>query len=122
MMTGPTIPTPEAARQVLASLERYQLHLRRLVSHWLDAELYHTVSLDMQALRSSCHALPAVSSQWVALLIAHAELVQALWRDGQPAPGVAAADIPKLLEQVMACARVLQERCMALGVPGAPPR
>lgn len=107
----------QQGREALAALERYQLHLRQLATRRLDAELYHAVSLDIQEVRRCCHALPALSAPWVALLIAHAELSQALWRSSQPdAP--APEHRERLLARVLEAVGALQHRCMEL--PGPP--
>jgi hypothetical protein len=110
-MPGTPHPTPQAVGQALAALERYQVHVRQLVSAGGDAELYHTVSLDIQEVRRCCRELPALSAPWVGLLIAHAELSQGLWRT-QPAP-----ERERLLEQVLENVRMLQQRCMEMAGP-----
>lgn len=112
-MAGTPHPPPlHAANEALAALERYEVHLRQLVARWLDAELYHTVSQDMQEVRRCCHALPPLSAGWVALLIAHAELVQALWRN-EPT-----AQRQRQLAQVLECVHAVRDRCMRLaGLP-----
>jgi hypothetical protein len=116
----PGIPpqTTQDGREALAALERYQLHVRQLVTQRLDAELYHAVSLDIQEVRRCCHAISPLSADWVALLIAHAELSQALWRSGQPdAPSP--QERQRLLANALQCVRRLQQRCMELGGPPA---
>ena len=108
--SSPTIQQP--AREALAALERYQLHLRQLATRWVDAELYHHVSVDIQAVRRCCHETPALAAGWIALLIAHAELSQALWRAAHPAS--APQERQRLLEQVFDAIAVLQRQCMDL--------
>jgi hypothetical protein len=108
---------PQAIHEALAALERYQLHLRQVAAARVDPELYHQVSLDIHEVRRCCHALPALSAGWVALLIAHAELSQALWRAGQPQGAPGAEERQQLLGHVLACVRALQAQCMELAAP-----
>ena len=115
-MPGSPPPTVQQGREALAALERYQLHLRQLSTRRLDAELYHAVSLDIQEVRRCCHPIPALSASWVALLIAHAELSQTLWRNGQ-ADANTPADRERLLAHVLDTVRQLQQRCMDLAGP-----
>ena len=118
-MRGPPPSTPQTAHEALAALERYQLHLRQLAAGGVDPELYHQVSLDIHEVRRCCHAAPALSALWVGLLIAHAELSQALWRSGQPQGAPTLQDRQALLAHVMDCVRALQEQWMELaGNPG----
>jgi hypothetical protein len=117
-MPGTPPQKMQDGREALAALERYQLHVRQLVTRGLDAELYHAVSLDIQEVRRCCHAIAALSPGWVALLIAHAELSQALWRSGQP-DAASPEERQRLLAHVLDCVRQLQQRCMeADGLPG----
>jgi hypothetical protein len=117
-MPGTPPPTPQHGREALAALERYQLHVRQLATRRLDAELYHAVSLDIQEVRRCCHALPQLSAPWVALLIAHAELSQALWRSSQP-EGPGPEQRERLLGRALDAVRELQQRCMDLVGPPA---
>lgn len=106
--------TAAAARQVLEAVQQYQGRVRRLVSHFLDAELYHATSGDLEAVRNACAAVPALSAAWVALLIAHAEFVHGLWQSTRPGNPPSAADRQELLDQVLETAAALQRACMAL--------
>jgi len=113
-MPDPSPPIPQAASEALAALERYQLHLRQMATGGVDAELYHRVSLDIQEVRRCCHEVHALSAGWVALLIAHAELSQALWRTGHPQDAPAAQERQRLAAHVVDCVRALQQECMDL--------
>jgi len=117
-MSGTSHSSPQAVREALAALERYQLHLRQLATRWADAELYHTLSLDLQEVRRCCHLLPTLTGEWVALLIAHAELSQALWRGAPPQPAAVQAERQRLLGRAGECVRALQHRCMDLADGG----
>lgn len=68
------------AFQLVASLEKYAADVGRMVDTWLDMDLYRDVSEQVEEIRLYSAALPAFSSAWVELLIAHAELVHSLWR------------------------------------------
>jgi len=121
-MSGHPPSPPLGVHAALAALERYQLQLRQLARGGVDPELYHRVSVEVQEVRRCCHEVPALSARWVALLIAHAELSQALWRTGQPQGAPTSAARERLLGQVLGCVHALQRRCMELaGAAGATP-
>jgi hypothetical protein len=103
-----------AAHQVLAALEQYRGRVQRLVSHFLDAELYQATSSDLDAVRSACAAVPALSAAWVALLIAHAEFVHGLWQSTRAGDAPTQADRQALLDRVLETSTALQRACMAL--------
>ena len=107
-------PTPRAAREALAALERYQLHVTRLVGNWLDMDLYHTVSVDIDLVRRACHGVPHLAAPWVALLIAHAELMHCLWRGSRPGGAAAASERQELLVRTRAACAGMQDMCMQL--------
>jgi hypothetical protein len=116
-MPGHPPSPPKAVHEALAALERYQLHLRQLAVGGVDPELYHRVSLEIQEVRRCCHQAPALSAPWVALLIAHAELSQALWRSAQPQGAPTVEERQRLLAHVLDCVRALQGQCMELAAP-----
>lgn len=101
-----------SARETVRVLARYERHIRRLASTWLDMELYQTVSEEIDDIKGHCSLVPQLALPWAALLVSHADLVHALWRSGQrtgadPAPEVAA----KLAEH-LACIDSLARRCL----------
>lgn len=116
-MPGHSFP-PQAAGETLAALERYQSHLRQLVAHWMDLELYRTASADLEQVRRCCQQLPQSSGGWVGLLIAHAELAHALWDSSRADSKVTAAERQRLLAQAEARIHALQVLCMDLLAPG----
>jgi hypothetical protein len=113
MAAAPT-PTPQSARAALGALERYQLHITQLAGNWLDMDLYHTVAVDLEQVRRSCATLPQLSGSWVTLLIAHAELMHALWRGSRPGTAASAQERQQLLARTRAACGRLQDVCMQL--------
>lgn len=112
-MAAARTPTPQAANEALAALERYQLHVTRLAGNWLDMDLYHAVSADIEQVRRSCHGVPHLAAAWINLLIAHAELMHALWRGSRPG-GAGAEERQELLARTRAAGLSLQDVCMQL--------
>lgn len=113
MADAPT-PTPRAARETLAALERYQLHATQLMGNALDLDLYHTVTSDVDQVRRACHGVPHLAGPWVALLIAHAEMMNCLWRGSRPGGAAAAGERQELLAATRAACTRLQDVCMQL--------
>jgi hypothetical protein len=110
-----TVPqsAPQAVGAVLAALERYRLHVGQLTGPLVNPELYRTVSQDLDEVRRCCQPLPALSSGWIALLIAHAELMHSLWQATRPA-GPGKPERSKLLARVHENVDALQADCMRL--------
>jgi hypothetical protein len=102
------------ALEVAAALDAYERHVRQLVSSWLDMDLYHAVSGEIDAVRSLCAALPELSLPWVSLLVSHAELVHCLWRSTQPAARPVSGELQARLEEHLQCITVLAERSRQL--------
>lgn len=103
-----------SALRVVAALETYEQQVRRLAAEWLDIELYHSASAEIERIRAACAKLPQVSVAWVDLLISHAELVHCLWRSGQPQGASAAALVQQRLHEHLASIAALAERCRML--------
>jgi hypothetical protein len=113
-MSGPSSSVPEAARDLLAVLERYGLHVGKLTGRWMDAELYHTVSVDLDAIRHACQRMPGLSSPWIGLLIAHAELMHELWQASSAPAGSPMTERHRLLAKLHEQLRLLQAQCTKL--------
>ena len=98
------------AFQLVAALERYESSAAAMVAGWMDMELYRTCGREIEEIRRYSAALPQLSVAWVELLIAHAELVQTLWRNGQPGSD------PKRLNDVLVhhktCIQLLRGRAL----------
>lgn len=118
-MSDHAIPPAQNASQTLAALERYQTHVRRLVANWQDPALYHEVSQDMEQVRRCCRQLSALSDAWVSLLIAHAELMHALWQVSRMGSKVDGEERTRLLAAVDQRVRAAQDICMRMLAPGA---
>lgn len=109
-----------AASHALAALERYQAHLRKLSTQWMDLELYRRVGDELDQIRQGCRELPEVTLAWVDLLIAHAELVQNLWQSSRPGAPASAEGRRQLLDRVGARVAALQDKCMRVPPAAGP--
>jgi len=102
------------ALQVAMTLARYERHVRRLATTWLDMELYRTVSQEIDEVRLSCAAIPELTAPWTALLVSHADLVYALWYCGNGRQGPAWDAVEHRLEEHLERVDTLARRCVAL--------
>lgn len=107
-----------AASEVDAALEIYEIDVRRLVRTWLDMDLYHEVSAEIDDVRSCCARIPELATAWVALLVSHAELVHCLWRSSQPGERVTREELQRRLEDHVECIRALSDRSRRLAEGG----
>jgi hypothetical protein len=106
------------ALQAATTLARYERHVRKLASSWLDMDLYNTVSEEIDEVRRLCVALPDVGVPWAALLVSHAELIRALWYSDRP--GDRDTDVARCLEEHIACIDALVRRCMRVAERSGP--
>ena len=82
-MSASNAPTLQAlASQLLAMLESYEHEVALMVSSWPDAQPYLAAGRKMDQIRDLGSCLQGLHGAWAELLIAHAELVQALVRGG----------------------------------------
>jgi hypothetical protein len=109
-----------AANRTLVALELYAHDARKLAGSWRDLELHARVSRELDDLRHCCHDLPTVSVQWIALLIAHAELMHCLWRTTRPESGTTAMHRQLHLERLIVCAQSLRTACVRAGGDAGP--
>ncbi|GAB3767240.1 hypothetical protein GCM10028796_28170 [Ramlibacter monticola] len=107
------------AFQLAAALEEYEVSVGRMIDTWLDMELYGRVSEQIEEIRLYCLPLPQLSAPWVELLIAHAELVHALWRLRFQEEGTDRERLEEVRQHHTACVRKLRSRCLVL-LSGAP--
>lgn len=102
------------AFQLAAALDEYDEDVGRMVDTWLDMELYHRVSAEIEEIRGFSAALPQLSVPWVELLIAHAELVHSLWRLRFQEVGAHRERLDEVREHHSACVASLRSRCLRL--------
>ena len=114
MSAHPKAQLDAIAFQLAATIESYERHVEALLVAWPDMERYRTVSEGIEEIRRYTSALPTVSVQFVALLIAHTELIHALWKQTN-VPGQAAnrALVPAR-EQHGKCVAALRHKCRGL--------
>lgn len=103
-----------AATEVEAALDVYEHDVRKLVLTWLDMDLYHEVSAEIDAVRAACARMPELATSWVALLVSHADLVHCLWRSSQPGERVSREELQRRLEEHVDCLRELADRSRRL--------
>ena len=122
MSASPACELDAVTLQLVAALEQYEGDMARMAQTWLDMELYGQVSEEIEQIRAFSGALPQLGTGWVELLIAHAELVHALWRlqfrDG-------AADMEELAQlraRHAECVAHLRRRCLRLLAQRPAPR
>ena len=113
MPEAPHSPS-KAAGDALAAAEAYRRDVRELCTRWMDAELYHQVSQELEQVRRGCLGTPALSGPWVAVLIAHAELMHALWQASSTPPDSGQATRERLLQRLEDSLAALQAACMRL--------
>ena len=102
------------AFQLAAALEKYDQDVARMVDTWLDMDLYHEVSEEIDQIRMYSAALPRLSVGWVELLIAHAELVHSLWRLRFQEDGADRTRLEEVHARHAECVEFLRVRCLRL--------
>lgn len=102
------------AFQLVAAVESYEQEVDLLLAAWPDMEQYRAVSERIEAVRRYAAALPTVSVQFVALLIAHTELVHALWQQTNDRRAVDRHELQPACEQHRRCAAALRLKCKSL--------
>jgi hypothetical protein len=114
-MSASHVPAARAtAIHIAAALARYERHVRRLAATWLDMDLYRTVSKEIDEIRRACRLLPGLALPCTELLVSHAELIHALWREGQSACNESCEDSTNMLQEHLACIDLLARRCLDL--------
>ena len=102
------------AFQLVAAVESYEQQVEALLATWPDMERYGGVSESINAIRRYAAALPPVSVQFVALLIAHTELVHVLWKPADAGGGDDDLALHAAREQHRHCAAALRIKCKGL--------
>ena len=85
-----------------------------MVDRWLDMDLYHRVSDEVEEIRGYAAALPQLSVPWVELLIAHAELVHSLWRLRFQHDDADRSMLQEVRQRHYGCILSLRARCLQL--------
>lgn len=114
MSAHPQAQLDAIAFQLAATIESYEQHVGALVAAWPDMERYRTVSESIEEIRRYALALPTLSVQFVALLIAHTELVHALWKQTNDPGHAANQALAPAREQHGECIAALRHKCMRL--------
>jgi hypothetical protein len=111
-MSAPTALHLDAiAMQLAQALDQYDRETEAMIASWPDMDRYHAVSAQVEKIRLYSSGLPDASTQWVELLIAHAELVHILWRMHFGDEAAARAEIGAVRDQHAECIEALRSRC-----------
>lgn len=100
------------AFQLVAALERYEEDTHALTSGPFDVAAYRKVSEDIDLIERYSAAIPALSVAAVALLIAHTDLVHALWRIHYGQLPASDAELESREDEHRACVGNLRRRCL----------
>ena len=68
------------AFELIAALDTYHAAAVRLVESWLDMDAYAQFAREIEPIREHGAAVPGLTVLALQLVIAHAELVSALWQ------------------------------------------
>lgn len=110
-MSASHLPALRAtALQAAVTLARYERHVRRLSASWPDIDLYSAASKQIDEVRALCAPLPGVAVPVARLLISHAELIHALWQQGEGRG--AAEEVATRLREHQACIDALARHCL----------
>ena len=102
--------------QALASelsrvLNQYQADVDELVSHKLETPVHRRVSADIDRIRRCSAPVPELSVPTTAVLIAHSEVIYALWRAEFREPPISADEVARILAEHHACVQRLIRCC-----------
>ena len=114
MSAHPEVQPDAVAAQLVAALASYEQEVEALLAAWPDMAHYEGVGARIDDIRRHAAGLPTVSVQFVALLIAHTELVHVLWTQVNGASPQHAQHLQAAREQHRECAAGLRLRCKAL--------
>ncbi len=102
------------AFQLAAALESYQSDFDDMVQSWHDPQRYAAVNRRLEDIRMYRGALPQLSADMVEVLIAHVELVHALWDATLRPSQAAAAKIQRLREPLHRKVECMRSKCLRL--------
>jgi hypothetical protein len=100
--------------ELATAVASYEQDVEALLAAWPDMERYRTVSDGIDAIRRHAAAVPPVSVAFVALLIAHTELIHALWQQTNDGRAGNARHVQQAREQHAQCAAGLRRQCRGL--------
>jgi hypothetical protein len=104
------------AFQLSAALESYQLHVDELADPWSQREQYRRVSHSFDQIRMLKGALPELSVAMVEVLIAHVELMRALWLSSTMRVHPDAAALDQLRDRHRRAVDTMHELCLRVFV------
>lgn len=122
-MSCPGHPDVQAlAGELCRILDQYQADIDELVSHKLETPVHRRVSDDIERIRRCSAPAPELSVPAAAVLIAHSEVIYALWRSEFREPPIPLEEVARILADHRACVDQLRRRCVryvsALPAPG----
>ena len=103
--------------QLLAELQAYESHIRRLVRESQqrhDVVLFGEPSKAMDRMRTLAAPIPQLSAPWLMVMISHSELMHDLWRAAKGE----ALDLAAHVEDHLAAVTALGVGCRRLLVQG----
>lgn len=100
--------------QLTRVLDEYEWDVDTMIRCWGEMDTYLPVSEKIETLRRLSSALREVQGPWVELLIAHGELVFALWSKRYGNRHIGSRDVKSAREQHSACIAALRMRCLKL--------
>jgi hypothetical protein len=110
-MSNPT-PQSAVAFQLSAALESYQGHVDALMNPWRDHERYEAVNRRLREVRKLKGALPQLSVAMVEIVIAHVELMEALWDASRRMAGEEMGRLRMLRERHAAAVQSMRTQCL----------
>jgi hypothetical protein len=114
MSAHPQAQLDAIALQLAAAVESYEHQVEALLAAWPDMERYRTVTESIEDIRRYAAVLPTVSVQFVALLIAHTDLVHALWKQTNDAAGRDSGALQAVRDQHRDSVAALRHKCKGL--------
>lgn len=110
-MTASQLPAADACSlHLLAELEAYEAHLLQAFGSWdstREVVLFGPSGQSMERMRKLAAGRPAVSADWLLVMISHTELMHNLWR----ASVGESIDAASELREHLACVQALANAC-----------
>lgn len=106
------LPMDVRAFELMAALEEYDDDIGNFIDASFDAELYRRVTRHVAQIRRCRTFAPELAVPSLALLIAHSQLLERLWRPEGGAAGESA--LRERRREQAACLRALRKGCVDL--------